>query len=228
MADAFVEQIKKNFTGDYLFLLDNTQVLEYLLSFAVRGKDLHVIAESLMNRFGSISEVLDAPIPELMSVGKISQNAAVLLTMIPGICQRCMVDEALQKEICGKKDIADFAYRCYVGKTLENFLVICMNDKDKMIRYDFLMEGAVNWANVDIRKIVSIVTGTNASALIVCHNHPRGNSKPSDADLKVTKRIANAVVPLGYRFVDHMIFGVDGFFSMADHPDKYGSYFVPD
>lgn len=228
MANALVDEIKKNFTDDSLLSLDDEQVLQYLLSFAVRRKDLDVIAEKLLVRFGSISEVLEAPVSELMSVGKISENAAVLLSLIPDLCGQCMMDRAYKQEIRGKRDIAAFASQCYIGKTLEVFLVICMNDKDVLIEHHFLMKGAVDWANVDLRKIVRLLNESHASALIVCHNHPRGNPEPSNADLRVTKRIANAVVPLGYRFVDHMIFGVNGYISMADYPNEYGSYFLPD
>ncbi len=228
MANTLIDQIKENFTDDCLSSLDDTQILAYLLSFAVRHKDLDVIAEKLLDRFGSISEVLEAPISELVSAGKISENAAVLLTLIPDLCGQCMIDRACKQKIRGRKDIAAFASHCYIGKTVEDFLVICMNDKDVMKSYHFLMKGAVDWANVDIRKIVRLLNESTASALIVCHNHPRGNAIPSRADLKVTKRIANAVVPLGYRFVDHIIFGVDGYISMADYPDEYGCYFIPE
>lgn len=228
MENALVDEIKKNFTDDYLSSLDDEQVLQYLLSFAVRRKDLDVIAKKLLVRFGSISEVLEAPVSELVSVGKISENAAVLLSLIPDLCGQCMMDRANKQVIRGKKEIAAFASQCYIGKTVEDFLVICMNDEDVVIRHYFLMKGAVDWANVDVRKIVRLLNESHASALIVCHNHPRGNPIPSDADLKVTKRIANAVVPLGYRFVDHMIFSVDGDISMADYPKEYGSYFLPD
>ncbi len=228
MENALVDQIKKNFTDDSLSSLDDSQVLQYLLSFAVKGKALDVIADKLLNRFGSLSEVLEAPVSELVSVGKISENAAVLLSLIPDLCGQCMMDKAYKQKIRGKKEIAAFASQCYIGKTVEDFLVICMNDEDVVIGYHFMMKGAVDWVNVDIRKIVRLLNESNASALIVCHNHPRGNPIPSGADLKVTKRIANAVVPLGYRFVDHMIFSVDGYHSMADDPNRYGSYFLPD
>ena len=227
--DDAVQQMQESFSETMLAEKTQQEVLTFLLSFAVKKKGAAAEkAQILLQHFGSISEVLDAKVPTLMKVGGLTENAAVLLSMIPQVCARMEMEASQRTVVRGREAVRDFASKCFIGQTVERILLICLDKKGKMIDYRFLSEGAVDWANVDVRKLVSVLLEKKAAAFVVAHNHPRGQAHPSDADELATRLIANATVPLGFEFQDHLIFSVCDYYSMAEHPKECGECLKPD
>ena len=98
----------------------------------------------------------------------------------------------------------------------EEFWVIFLNQKNQIIYKSQISKGGITGTIVDVRVLFKIALEHFATSIIVAHNHPTGNLKPSEADLKITKNIKNAGEILNIKLADHLIIGENTFFSFQD------------
>ena len=91
-----------------------------------------------------------------------------------------------------------------------------MNQKNQIIYKSQISKGGITGTIVDVRVLFKIALEHYATSIIVAHNHPTGNLKPSEADLKITKNIKNAGEILNITLADHLIIGEKTFFSFQD------------
>ena len=90
---------------------------------------------------------------------------------------------------------------------VENFIVICLNVRKKPIGFEVISNGTLDTLLVHAREVFKAAIVMNASCIMVCHNHPSGDSSPSDADIKVTRDLIRAGQLLKIEVVDHIILG---------------------
>jgi DNA repair protein RadC len=93
---------------------------------------------------------------------------------------------------------------------------LLLNRGNKIIREVQVSEGGFSGTVADPKKIFKIALENNASAIILCHNHPSGNIQPSDADIKLTHKLKNAGEMLDLQVLDHIILGDEKYYSFAD------------
>ena len=98
----------------------------------------------------------------------------------------------------------------------EEFWVIFLNQKNQIIYKSQISKGGITGTIVDVRVLFKMALEHYATSIIVAHNHPTGNLKPSDADLKITRNIKNAGEILDIKLADHLIIGENAFFSFQD------------
>ena len=98
----------------------------------------------------------------------------------------------------------------------EEFWVIFLNQKNQIIYKSQISKGGITGTIVDVRVLFKIALEHFATSIIVAHNHPTGNLKPSEADLKITKNIKSAGEILNIKLADHLIIGENAFFSFQD------------
>lgn len=125
--------------------------------------------------------------------------------------------EALEKKkITSSKDVFEF-FASLIGDTnYETFYILLLNRANKIIRPVQISEGGMSGTVADPKKIFKIALENNATSIILCHNHPSGNIKPSDADIRLTKKLKNAGEMLDVPVLDHLILGEEKYFSFAD------------
>ena len=204
------------------------ELIELLLLYSVSQKDTDDATARLFDYFGSMSEVLEASVMELTHIDGISRNSAVLLSVIPQLARRVQIDHDLREKVRGMDKIKEFVPKCFIGKTVEHFLLICLDKNMKMIRYDFISKGTVNSSTVDVRKIVHILLATDSVYAVVAHNHPRGSVAPSREDIKATQIIVNALDSIDVRLLDHLIVNTNSVFSFAEAPSDIRSCMKPE
>lgn len=99
----------------------------------------------------------------------------------------------------------------------EHFICVTLNGGHEIIQIRVISVGTVNQALVHPREIFSDALKENAAAIIICHNHPSGNCKPSDADIETTQRIMEASEIMGITLLDHIIFSATSYFSFLEN-----------
>ncbi len=208
--------------------LDDKSVLELIMYYSMSNKAIGEETQLLLDRFGSISEVLEAPVSELVKVKGVSEHTAILLNMLPQLCRIYTKDKASKSKIQGLSEIAKFASDCFIGLTDEYFILICLDKNLTMRSHHIISKGGVDSSTVDLRKIIEILVSSHAYAAVVSHNHPRGNSIPSQSDLHTTITVAKALKPLGISLLDHVVVSVTDYTSMAQNPREYGMWLNPD
>ena len=113
--------------------------------------------------------------------------------------------------------VFDFMKNRFFGLSTEEFWMICLNQQSKVIDVLQLFIGGLTSTIVDVRVIFQKLIANGSTSFIVLHNHPSGNLKPSQADVKITKKIVNASKIFDIKLLDHLIVADNSYFSFADH-----------
>ena len=110
----------------------------------------------------------------------------------------------------------------FSGKRNETVVMLCMDAKCKVICCKEIAEGSVNNAGVSVRRIVELALASNATTVILAHNHPSGIAFPSSDDIRTTERISKALEAVDVILADHLVFSDKDWVSMAQ-----SGYFAP-
>ena len=104
----------------------------------------------------------------------------------------------------------------YVGRSVETVMIVCLDNKGKVISTTIVHEGSVNVSEVNVQAIAGVALQNKASAIIIAHNHPDGVALPSNDDIITTKSICHAMSSINIRVVDHIIVADNDYVSLAD------------
>lgn len=99
---------------------------------------------------------------------------------------------------------------------VESFYILLINRANKVLGYKLLSQGGLSGTVVDPKIIFQAALLANASSVILAHNHPSGNVKPSESDIRITKKVIDAGKLLELQCLDHVIITSDSFFSFSD------------
>lgn len=141
---------------------------------------------------------------------------------IPEITVSLKMDKVKKSEltkITSSRDGYDVFKQIFNADTidwLEESIILCLNRANKVVGYYKLSSGGVAGTIMDSKVIFTVALNCGASAIIVAHNHPSGQLKPSDADIKVTKNIKEAGQIMDIPLLDHIIVTDEGYYSFAD------------
>ena len=117
------------------------------------------------------------------------------------------------KVLSSPNEVYEFVKSKLAGRRDEQFMVIYLNTKNKIIDFEISAEGTVNQAAVYPRKIIRKALECNAAALILSHNHPSGEPEPSQSDIELTNSLKEVCETMDIKLLDHIIVGKLGFFS---------------
>ena len=210
------DRLKKRFLEEGLDNFTDIQVLELLLFYVIPRRDTNPIAHALLNRFGSLTQVLEADVEELKKVEGIGQEAAIFLSLIPASGRYYMVDKAMQCKVLRTIDqCGEYLLPYFFGRKVETVFLLCLDAKCKVLCCKVVGEGSVNSAGISIRKIVETALGSNATSVVLAHNHPSGIAVPSVEDVQTTHRIAAALRAVEVHLADHIVVADDDYVSMV-------------
>jgi hypothetical protein len=128
-------------------------------------------------------------------------------------------EERLQfNQIKSSRDAYDFVKEViFEGlEVQEHFVVLYMNQGNRIIGYYKHSKGTINSTQVDIQLVTAVAIKTLAKGMVISHNHPSGNLNPSDADKRMTKKLKDAAAMFDISILDHIIVTTDGYYSFAD------------
>ena len=209
------ERVKKRFRAEGLDHFEDVHALELLLFYAIPRKDTKGIARALLDRFGSLTAVLDAKPRELEQVEGIGENVSTFLSLIRDMTRYYMVKKAeIPQVITDMNQCGAYLSNFFIGQTNEVVYLLCLDAKCGILGLEKVGEGSVNSTSVSIRKVMEIALAYNATSVILAHNHPGGLAMPSGADVRTTQRIAASLDPVGIQLVDHVVVSDGDFVSM--------------
>lgn len=216
--DGHREKMRRRFLSGGLEHFADHEVLELLLFYALPRRDTNPIAHELINRYGSLSGVLSAPLEDLQKVSGIGENAAVLLKMVPAVCHKARIADAERQDVVlnTSSRAGTYLLEYFFGEKNEAIYQLCLDRKGKALSCKRLGEGNVGSAALDIRRMVENAILSGASAVILAHNHPSGIALPSPEDYAATDRAKAALATIGVVLSDHIIVADGTFVSMAD------------
>lgn len=210
-------RLRKRFIEEGPDGFEQHEILELLLYYAIPQKDTNEIAHRLLDEFGGLSSLIDAPFDELAAAKNLSENSAVLLKLIPAISRRYASERAALDNIVYSATAAgNYLLPYFHGATTETARMLCLDAKGKVLGVDKLSDGDVNTAQISMRRMVAGALKFNASAVVLAHNHTSGIAVPSQADIASTERISAALAAVDVALVDHLVVAEDDFVSMAE------------
>ena len=198
--------------------LSDSELLAILINSG-SGKDSAVDLAKKILRLGNdnLDELGKITIKEMMAIKGIGEARAITLIAALELGRRrsgsLMYDKQRLKT---PKEIADFLKASLKDYPYEVFAVIFLNMANKVKHFEVLSKGGLTHTIVDPRIVFQKALEVKATSIILCHNHPSGNLKPSRADEEITARIKSAGILLDIKVLDHFIVSDEGYFSFAD------------
>ncbi len=197
--------------------LQDYELLELLLTFAIPYSDVKPLAKQLIQHFGSFTRVLDATPEALMEVQGVRDYSATLIRLVKACAEYSLKEEVLERpRISSLSALVDYCRTAMGGLPDEQFRVIFLNSQNEIIAEEIVQEGTVNQTVVYPRKVLELALKHKASGLILVHNHPSGNLTPSAPDLELTRSLVKASRSLNLTVHDHLIISRQGYFSLAE------------
>lgn len=191
------------------------EILELLLFYAIPRQDTNPIAHELINRFGSLEQVLAAPVEELVRISGVGEYAAALLKLVPQVTRRARASSIVRERALDTSErIGAFFVEQFVAERSEIMYQLCLDAKGRMLSCQRISEGDVSSVSLNMRKLVETALRSNAVLVALAHNHPSGVAFPSKEDLVATRMAAEALDTIGIQLVDHIIVADDDFISM--------------
>lgn len=210
------QRLKERFLREGLDNFEEYQVLELLLFYGIPQRDTNAIAHNLMNRFGSLSRVLEASQEELAEVPYVGDNVATLFQLITAVSRYYQVSVAQREKILTTiEDCGRYLVPYFHGRQHETVFLLCLDAKCKVLACEKVGQGGVNSAGVSVRQIVETALKFNATSAILAHNHPSGLAFPSREDVQTTCRVAAALDGVDVELTDHIIVADADWVSMA-------------
>ena len=195
--------------------LDDYEVLEVLLMAFIPRRDVKPIAKALQARFGSLSASLAAPSRDLVQVPGIGETVAAYLKAIAELNARASRENIQKKTaISSWSALVEYVRTELQHEKREQFRILFLDRKNQLIADEVMGHGTVDHAPVYTREVARRALELHASALILVHNHPSGDTTPSRADIDVTREIIDALDPFDITVHDHLIAGTGGVTSL--------------
>ena len=203
------DKIRKGGLGSF----QQHEILEYLLFSFVPRKDTNEIAHALIDKFSSLSGVLNASEEDLEKVSGMTQNAALFLATLPDVFRAYVdgvnSDGANRQDLSGRGKARNFMCARLFGLNQEHVCVAALDAHDKLIKCEIIEQGSGDSVRLDVRKIVDFALKTGASAILIAHNHPSGDPTASVQDKILTDELMRLGATLGVEVLDHLIVAGD-------------------
>jgi DNA repair protein RadC len=179
---------------------NNQELLSHLAGEAVAG--------ALMKHYGGLTDLAQASFDDLQNVKGIGQSKAAAIKSAFLLAQRLARESYADSPVLDKPErIADYLRETNRAYTVENFQVVFLNVRRRLIGIENISQGTLDTLLVHAREVFAPAISKRASAIILVHNHPSGDPTPSEADIRVTRDLIRAGQLLRIEVLDHVILG---------------------
>lgn len=210
------QRLKQRFAREGLENFTPAQVLELVLFYAIPRRDTAPVARALLEQFGSIAGVLEAPQSALEKVPGMGENAAMFLRLNTALSRYYMVSRSTTGSILDTLDLCgEYLIPRFFGYRDEAVCALCLDARCKVLACKMLGYGSINTSAIPIRTVVEFALATGATSLVLAHNHPSGIALPSQQDLEATQRLSTALETVGVILADHIIVADNDFVSVV-------------
>ena len=213
------KRLKERFLSDEGKSMPDYELLELLLCMAIPRKDVKEKAKDLIKHFGSFNKVITATQQNLKDYG-LTENVIVALKLVTAAAIKISWLELNEKEtpvISNYDYMIDYCKASMAHLDHEEFRIILLNAKLEVIKEHLLQKGSINGVQIHPREVLKTVLNTNATSVILTHNHPGGKSEPSRNDIVLTKQIVEILNAAGIVVFDHIIISENSYYSFRDN-----------
>lgn len=204
--DGHRARLKERFLREGLDSFSTHEVVELMLFYAIPQRDVNETAHLLVERFGSLTGILEADIEEIRDVPGVGAHAATMFKMICAVTRRYAIERGeAEMHYTSGKQIGEYLVRLYIGLTVERAYLLMFDNSMKLLDVAIVGEGAVNSVNITPRTLIEKALRRNASVVVLAHNHPNGIAKPSREDITLTMQMRQILDMCGICLLEHYI-----------------------
>lgn len=198
--------------------LSDAELIAILIGSGSRNESAVGLAKRILQSVeNNLPELSKMTIPELMKFKGIGEAKAISIVAAMELGHRRIgADVYERKKIGSSKDVFEIFQAELADSQYEEFWILLLNRANKIMKKVKIGDGGVSGTVADPKRIFRAAIDNMASAMILCHNHPSGNIKPSNADISLTKKIVNGASYFDIAVLDHIIIGDGEFYSFAD------------
>jgi len=197
--------------------LSDAELLAILLRNGSKTRSVMEIARELMQRAGGkLNNLSRFSLKEMQEIDGMGEAKAILLQAGLELGRRMETGGEEQLQMVSSEDVANYLKAHLQDYRMEVFGVIFLNRANRVVHFEIISQGGITATVVDPRIVIRKALDQQAVGLILCHNHPSGNLKPSLADKSLTRKLMEAAAFFDIRVMDHLIITKNGYTSFAD------------
>lgn len=186
--------------------LSELEILALVLRAGSFKSDALQMSSNLLQKFGTVKNIFDAPLEKLQKVKGIGKVKSLQIIAISKIFRSFVFDmDLINSPHNSLSQMIDFAHSHISNFTRENFLVVCLGRNDEVIYFESMYKGTQKEVPFSPKEIVSLAITKNATKFYCVHNHPSEITVPSENDIKLTKQLSYISQLFGLNFVTHLI-----------------------
>ena len=198
--------------------LSNAELIAILIGSGNRDDSAVELSRKILAKNeNKIERVAKCSIQDLMKFKGIGEAKAISIIAALELGRRRKLETKEEKPIIvSSVDAFQVLNPLLADKPLEEFWIVLLNQKNRVISSHLISSGGVSGTVADVRVILKLAIEALASGLVLSHNHPSGSVKPSDPDKRLTSKIIKAAELLNVKVLDHIIIGDGEYYSFAD------------
>jgi DNA repair protein RadC len=209
------ERLRGRFREAGAHAVSDYELLELVLFRALPRRDVKPLAKALIGKFGSFAEVIAAPPQRLAEVPGLGEAAITEFKIVEAAARRLARGEVGKRHVLASwSAVLDYCRAAMAFADKEQFRILFLDKRNQLIADEVQQVGTVDHTPVYPREVVKRALELSATAVILVHNHPSGDSTPSRADIQMTQQIVEVAKPLGIAVHDHIIVGKEGHASL--------------
>ena len=194
--------------------LADYEVLEIVLGYVNVRRDNKPLAKELLRRFGNVRGVLTARLEEMRDIPGFGPGAEEFLTLWREVWARFHEQPLRDRVVLNSPEIVAEMARSRIGvKEHEEFWMALVDNKNRLVGWEQVSKGTVDQAAVYPREVISVALRHKAGGVILVHNHPGADPRPSVQDVELTRRIVSAAREMDIRVLDHLVITENRFYS---------------
>ncbi len=212
------ERLRKRYAENGFSGFADHEILELLLTFAIPRINTNPQAHRLIDRFGSLTNVLEANQKDLEAVEGIGPQASTLLTMMLPLMREYEQKKLLPRvRLTNYADLAAYCRTLYLGVCREEFYVLSMDADMHLLAAKCIARGTPTEVSALPRHVLEELLQNHAASAVISHNHPSGSELPSQEDMDITAAIERLLAGVGIRLYDHVLIAGNREYSFLRH-----------
>ena len=209
------DRLRQKFRENGRKSLADYELLELILFRSIPRRDTKPLAKQLLEEFGSFAEVISAPMHRLEEINGLGTATVTDFKLIQAAASELVSGGIRKKQLLSSwKSVLDYCRAAMAFEEVEQFRILFLDKKNQLIRDEVQQVGTIDHTPVYPREILKRALELSATAIILVHNHPSGDPTPSNADVKMTKKIVELMTNVGISVHDHLIIARDGHASL--------------
>lgn len=199
------KRLRNEFISDGFGKWDDIKVLEYMLTYVIPRSDTMPMAQSLLEKYGSLRSVLGADEASLKSVRGMGEKSALFLKALDAFCNYCNHTNSGTTYYLTPERMEAYFLNLFKGRKRECLYAVYLDVNYKILHKDLMYEGSFETTEIDLNRILRNVSLFEAAGVVLAHNHPSGSVKPSGVDFTATQIVRSTLRLVGVKLCEHFI-----------------------